>query len=93
MKINYIGQFEIISFYDLEISQQNEVKDNYENIEESSFFVDDNNEVHDLNDFMRINYNNNLKSFHGYNSTSFFHSYLVILSDYGNSVKLFNSYS
>lgn len=93
LDIQYKGEFEIIQFCELSLEQQNEINDNYDSIEESSFFVDNNDGIHDLNNFMRIANNDKLKSFHGYHSTCFFHSYLIQLSECGESAKLFEVYS
>lgn len=96
MDIKFKGEFEIVTHCDLSEQHQKDVYDKYDNVEESSFFVDERNEVHDLSDFMRLENNENnekFKSFHGYNSTSFFHSYLIILDDCGDSAKLFEIYS
>lgn len=91
--IKYQGQCEILSFYDLSEKHQDDIKENYDSIEESSFFIDKHGNLHDLNNFMRVTKTmDKLQSFHGYNVDSFFSMELIILDDCGDSVKLFNAY-
>ena len=91
-EITFKGSFELISFYELSPEQQEEIKEDYDSIEDSSFFVDGEN-VHDLNSFMRVTeHQETLKSFHGYDTTCFFHTYLIILDDSNDGVKLFDQY-
>lgn len=93
LNIKFIGEYEIINYFDLSSKQQEEIKDDYDSIEEKFFFVDKHNRIHDLNEYMITQSNDKLKSFHGYASTGFFHSYLIILNSSSDGVKLFDYYA
>jgi len=84
----------ILSFFDLTEKEQNEIKDNYDTIEESSFFRY-RGLVYDLNEFMRVNDSLNGKGqdhemygWDGYHNDSFFSSVLVKYSSSNDGVKV-----
>jgi len=95
MKIITNNHFkEILSFFDLTEKEQNEIKDNYDTIEESSFFRY-RGQVYDLNEFMRVNDSLNgqgqdhvLYGWDGYHNESFFSSVLVKYSSCTDAVKV-----
>ena len=95
MKIITNNHFkEILSFFDLTNKEQNEIKDNYDTIEESSFFRY-RGQVYDLNEFMRVNDSLNgqgqehvLYGWDGYHNDSFFSSVLVKYSSCSDAVKV-----
>jgi hypothetical protein len=89
LEIKTNNQFrEIIYWYDLTEKEKDELKDNYDTIEESSFFRYKN-QVYDLNDFMRLEKNSLFPdSWHGYSNDSFFSGILIELSNCGDGVKV-----
>lgn len=95
MKIITNNHFkEILSFFDLTNKEQKEIKDNYDTIEESSFFRY-RGQVYDLNEFMRVNdYLNGQGQDHpiygwdGYHNETFFSSVLVKYSSCNDAVKV-----
>ena len=95
MKIITNNHFkEILSFFDLSIEEQNELKDSYDTIEESSFFRY-RGLVYDLNEFLRVNDSLNGKGkehemygWDGYHNDSFFSSVLVKYSSCNDAVKV-----
>lgn len=89
MKIAYIGQRDILNFFELSGEDQTKMKSDFEDkAEEYSYFINEHNEV-ELFEFMRIEHNEKLKSFDGYSSDSFFSGSLVILSKDCQTFKLF----
>tara|TARA_R100001086_G_C11747349_1_gene234283 strand:+ start:195 stop:479 length:285 start_codon:yes stop_codon:yes gene_type:complete len=78
----------ILSFFDLTKKEQNEIKDNYDTIEESSFFRY-RGLVYDLSEFMS-NYDNTpfCNEWDGYHNDSFFSAVLVKFSDNNEAVKV-----
>ena len=95
MKIITNNHFkEILSFFDLTNKEQNEIKDNYDTIQESSFFRY-RGIVYDLNEFLRVNDSLNGKGkehevygWDGYYNNSFFSSVLVKYSSCNDAVKV-----
>lgn len=92
MKIITNNHFkEILSFFDLTEKEQNEIKDNYDTIQESSFFRY-RGQVYDLNEFMRVDSLNgqdhSLYGWDGYHNDSFFSSVLVKYSSCNDAVKV-----
>ena len=95
MKIITNNHFkEILSFFDLTNKEQNELKDNYDTIEESSFFRY-RGQVYDLNEFMRVNdalngqgQDHELYDWDGYHNVHLFKSVLVKYSSCNDSVKV-----
>jgi len=95
MKIITNNHFkEILSFFELTNKEQDELKDNYDTIEESSFFRY-RGHVYDLNEFMRVNDSLNgqgqeheLYDWDGYHNDSFFSSVLVKYSSCNDAVKV-----
>ena len=92
MKIITNNHFkEILSFFDLTNKEQNELKDSYDTIEESSFFRY-RGQVYDLNEFMRVQYgtafNKVINDWDGYHNDSFFSSVLVKYSECNDAVKV-----
>ena len=103
MKIITNNHFkEILSFFDLTNKEQNDIKDNYDTIEESSFFRY-RGQVYDLNEFMRVNErvrnwllanfddavtHNEMQEWDGYHNDSFFSSVLVKYSECNDAVKV-----
>jgi len=85
---------ELLHWHDLTESEQVELKDNYDNIEESSFFRYKSH-VYDLNDFMRINGNNDdeFSKWHGHVGDSYFSGVLIKLSECGETVMAATYYS
>ena len=65
----------ILYFYELEPSEQEELKDSYDDVEESTFFRY-RGQVYDLNNFMRST-DNRFGDWQGYNCDSFFSAVLV----------------
>ena len=89
MKIITNNHFkEILSFFDLTNKEQNEIKDNYDTIEESSFFRY-RGQVYDLCEFMRNNDNSPFcNDWDGYHNDSFFSAVLVKYSECNDAVKV-----
>ena len=86
LKIEHIeNDIEILTFFDLTEKEQIGIKDNYDSIEDSSFFRY-RNDLYDLNDFMRIEKNLDLKNWDGYHSDSFFSGTLVKYDYSGDSL-------
>jgi len=81
----------ILSFFDLTEKEQSEIKDNYDTIEESSFFRY-RGLVYDLNEFMRVQYgtafNKVINDWDGYHTDSFFSAVLVKYSSCNDGVKV-----
>jgi hypothetical protein len=65
----------ILYFHELEPSEQDELKDSYDSVEESTFFRY-RGQVYDLNNFMRST-DNRFGDWQGYHSDSFFSAVLV----------------
>lgn len=83
----------IIYFFELPENIQEERKDDYEGIEDSSFFLYKG-YYYDLNDFMRNNENTPFgNEWHGYLGESYFSAILIKLDDTGESVKVGMIYS
>lgn len=85
MKLTYLGDFEIISFYDLPKNHQEEIKDDYDSITESSFlyhFAED--EIFDLNNFIKTPD----EIFDGIFGTSYFSGYGLKLNSSCDGAKL-----
>lgn len=76
---------EVISFYEMPEDQQEEHKDDYEGVEESSFVEspDHPGEYLDLSNFMRST--DKSSRFHGIYGTSYFSYYGIILSARGDA--------
>lgn len=80
---------EIISFWELTEKEQNEIRDNYEDIQNSSFFWYKG-RVYDLSDFMRLTNGNPFSGeYHGYHADSFFSGILIRLSDCGDCLQAY----
>jgi hypothetical protein len=84
----------VLYWHELTTEEQEELKDSYDTIEESSFFRFKD-WCYDLNDFLRVNDSLNgkgtdheLYGWDGYKNESFFSSVLVKLDDSGDSVKV-----
>lgn len=85
----------VLYWHDLTTKEQNELKDSYDTVEESSFFRFKN-YVYDLGDFLRVNghcmngqrTNDELDAWDGYKNESFFSSVLVKYDDSCESVKV-----
>ena len=78
----------ILHFNELEPSEQDELKDNYDTIEESSFFRY-RGHIYDLCEFMRNNDNTPFcNKWDGYHNDSFFSALLVKYSSCNDSVKV-----
>jgi len=78
----------ILSFFDLTEKEQNDIKDNYDTIEESSFFRY-RGIVYDLCEFMRNNDNTPFSNdWDGYHNDSFFSAVLVKFSSCNDGVKV-----
>lgn len=88
LTIKYIGEREILNFFELPEKWQAEFKEH----EDSSFFKNRHGD-YELFEFLRIENNQDLKSFHGYISDSFFSGSLCILDKDCQSFKLFEYYS
>lgn len=54
----------------------------------SNSFVKINNEFYDLSDFIKLDTNTEYAGFHGIAGQSYFHSYLIMLSDCGTCYKI-----
>jgi len=65
----------ILYFHELEPSEQDELKDSYDSVEESTFFRY-RGQVYDLNNFMRST-DNRFGEWQGYHCDSFFSAVLV----------------
>jgi len=95
MKIITNNQYRhILYFHELEQGEQDELKDSYDTVEESSFFRY-RGHVYDLNEFMRVNnalngkgVKHDLYGWDGYHNDSFFSSVLVKYSDCNEAVKV-----
>ena len=86
LKIKYIGERDILNFFELPEKWQAEFKDH----EESSFFKNRFGD-YELFEFIRMPYNSPFgKSFHGYISDSFFGGSLCILDKDCERFKLFD---
>ena len=81
----------ILYFHELEPSEQEELKDSYDSVEESTFFRY-RGQVYDLGEFMaKTRYNNldpKLHGWDGYKNESFFSSVLVKYDDSCEAVKV-----
>jgi len=84
----------VLYWHDLTTKEQDELKDSYDTIEESSFFRFKN-YVYDLCDFLRVNdslsgqgTNHELYGWDGYKNESFFSSVLVKYDDCCEAVKV-----
>lgn len=95
MKIITNNQYRhILYFCELEQDEQDEFKDSYDTVEESTFFRY-RGRVYDLNDFLRVNnalngkgVNHEMYGWDGYHNESFFSSVLVKYDDSFESVKV-----
>jgi hypothetical protein len=76
----------ILYFYELEPSEQEELKDSYDDVEESTFFRY-RGQVYDLGEFMRSE-DNRFGDWQGYHCDSFFSSVLVKYDDSCEAVKV-----
>ena len=76
---------EFVEFYSAyDIPQTDELmQDDFNNQ-----FVKINNEFYDLSDFIKLDSNTEYTGFHGIASQSYFHSYLIMLSDCGTCYKI-----
>jgi hypothetical protein len=90
MEIKGNGHYrDILFFWELTKKEQDEIKDDYEDIQESSFFRFKG-RVYDLNDFMRIDSNHmDFAGYHGYHADSFFSGILVKMSECGEGVSVY----
>ena len=84
----------VLYWHELTTKEQEELKDSYDSVEESSFFRFKD-WCYDLNDFLRVNDSLNgkgtdheLYGWDGYKNDSFFSAVLVKLDDSGDSVKV-----
>ena len=84
----------VLYWHELTTKEQEELKDSYDSVEESSFFRFKD-WCYDLNDFLRVNDSLNgkgtdheLYGWDGYHNDSFFSAVLVKLDDSGDSVKV-----
>lgn len=95
MKIITNNQYRhILYFHELEQDEQDEFKDSYDTVQESTFFRYRGN-VYDLNDFLRVNnalngkgVNHEMYGWDGYHNESFFSAVLVKYDDSFESVKV-----
>jgi len=93
--LNMETDIELISFFELSESEQNEIKNDYDSVEESSFFRY-RGQLHDLNNFMRLNHSDAgmpFKGFDAYHGDSFFSGTLIKLSECGDSLTVARYYS
>lgn len=86
--VNNLGEFEIISFYDLTEQQQQQVIDNYDSVKDSSFFIVGE-DIHDLSDYARTNTESEYDATCGITNTS---AYAIKLSKCGTGVTLYLLY-
>tara|TARA_B110000858_G_C17498608_1_gene334945 strand:+ start:148 stop:453 length:306 start_codon:yes stop_codon:yes gene_type:complete len=85
----------ILSFFELSTKEQDELKDSYDTIQESSFFRY-RGQVYDLGEFMRpcgysyddATISHEMKEWEGYHNDSFFSSILVKYSSCNDAVKV-----
>ena len=82
----------ILYFYELEPSEQEELKDSYDTIEESTFFRY-RQRVYDLGEFMRVQlgtaFNSVVKEWDGYHNETFFSAVVVKYDDdYCDTIKV-----
>ncbi len=95
MKIITNNQYRhILYFHELEQDEQDELKDSYNTVQESSFFRY-RGRVYDLNEFMSVNNALNQRGaphemygWHGYHNESFFSSIVFKYSECGESVRV-----
>jgi len=91
MKIITNNQYRhILYFHELEQDEQDELKDSYDTVEESSFFKYRGN-VYDLNDFLRVNEQwgkGTLRGWDGCHNETFFSSVLVKYDESNEAVRV-----
>ena len=95
MKITTNNQYRhILYFHELEQDEQDELKDSYDTVEESSFFRY-RGHVYDLNEFMQVNnalnqrgLNHELYGWDGYQNETFFSSVLVKYDESNEAVRV-----
>ncbi len=81
---------QIVYFHELETHEQDELKDSYDTVEESSFFRY-RGHVYDLNDFLRINEQwgkGTLRDWDGCCNETIFSSVLVKYSECGEAIRV-----
>ncbi len=79
------NDIEILNYYDLTSEEQNEIKDNYETVSESSFFRYRGG-LYDLNDFMKLDKHSEFIGWNAYHSDSFFSGVIIKLNNSGETL-------
>jgi len=82
----------VLYWHDLTTKEQNELKDSYDTIEESTFFRY-RKRVYDLGEFMRVQlgtaFNSVVKDWDGYHNETFFSAVVVKYdNDYSDTIKV-----